>query len=211
MSDNKSNSSPAVSVNDAMITGFSTREEYAILLESGAIPSSMDTVEKCMAIVSMGKELGLQPMVAINNINIIKGRTVISSTMLGAMLKQRNIEWVWTKDHSVEELADGNIRIVTELEFEWISKVTGRPKSAKFSVTMGQMELAGYTTKDNWQKLPKEMLRARCLSSAVRAYFPEVLMGVYTDLEMADATNADYKTRLTEDGDIEVIQDAEEV
>jgi hypothetical protein len=194
-----------------MITGFSTREEYAILLESGAIPSSMDTVEKCMAIVSMGKELGLQPMVAINNINIIKGRTVISSTMLGAMLKQRNIEWVWTKDHSVEELADGNIRIVTELEFEWISKVTGRPKSAKFSVTMGQMELAGYTTKDNWQKLPKEMLRARCLSSAVRAYFPEVLMGVYTDLEMADATNADYKTRLTEDGDIEVIQDAEEV
>jgi len=198
-------------VNNAMITGFTTREEYAVLLESGAIPSSMDTVEKCMAIVSMGKELGLQPMVAINNINIIKGRTVISATMLGAMLKARNIEWVWTKDHYVENAGEDNERIVTELELEWISKVTGKPKSAKFSVTMGQMVLAGYTTKDNWQKLPKQMLRARCLSEAVRAYFPEVLMGIYTDLEMADATDMNYKTRVTEDGDIEIIQDAEEV
>jgi len=97
------------------------------------------------------------------------------------------------------------------VDFKACRAIATPPKSAKFSVTMGQMVLAGYTTKDNWQKLPKQMLRARCLSEAVRAYFPEVLMGIYTDLEMADATDMNYKTRVTEDGDIEIIQDAEEV
>jgi hypothetical protein len=205
MSKNENELSTAV--DNSMIANFKTREEYAILLESGAIPSGFDTPEKLMTVVQMGKELGLPALVSINNINIIKGRTVISSTMLGAMLKARNIEWVWTKDHFTEE--DG--KIVTEIEFEYLSKVSKRPKLAKFSISWGQMQLAGYTDKQNWEKYPKEMMRARCMAYGVRAYFPEVLMGMYTDLEMVDANEQNYATKLTEEGDIQIIQDAEEV
>jgi hypothetical protein len=32
------------------------------------------------------------------------------------------------------------------------------------SVTWAQMALAGYVKKDNWEKYPKEMMRARCLA-----------------------------------------------
>lgn len=192
---------------DAVIKSLETRKEYEILIESGALPANIDTVEKAMAIIQMGKELGLPAMVAINNINMIQGRTVISSTMLGAMLKNRNIEWTWLKDHAVEENGD-DIRIVTELEFEWISKVTKRPKSTTFSITWAQMEVAGYTSKQNWQKYPKEMMRARCLAYAVRAIFPEVLMGMYTDLEILDANDVKADVKLSPEGDV-IVDDVE--
>ena len=46
-------------------------------------------------------------------------------------------------------------------------------------------------------------MRARCLAYSVRALFPEVLMGSYTDLEMADvdATNQ-YETVVNDEGDV---------
>jgi hypothetical protein len=122
-----------------VIKNLTTREEFQILLDSGALPSTFDNIEKIISVVQMGKELGLQPMVAINNINIIKGRTVIASTMLGAMLKKRNIEWTWVKDFFTEE----DDKIVTEIEFEYISKVTNKPKASRFSISWQQMQLAG--------------------------------------------------------------------
>ena len=146
--------------NDTVLKSLESRKEYEILIESGALPSAIDTVEKAMAIIQMGKELGLPAMVAINNINMIQGRTVISSTMLGAMLKARDIEWIWLKDHTVETVGvgeDAYDKVTTELEFEWISKVTKKPKSTTFAITWAQMEVAGYTGKQNWQKYPKEI------------------------------------------------------
>ena len=47
------------------------------------------------------------------------------------------------------------------------------------------------------------MMRARCLAYAVRALFPEVLMGSYTDLEMADVDNTkEYPIIVIEEGEI---------
>ena len=49
---------------------------------------------------------------------------------------------------------------------------------------------------------PKEMMRARCMAYAVRALFPEVLLGMYTDLEMNDTQREDSPVTITEDGGI---------
>ena len=80
-------------VMDTTLTNLKTRAEFEILLESGAIPPSIDTPEKLMTVIQLGKELGITPMVSISAINVIKGRTVISSSILGALLKKRGIEW----------------------------------------------------------------------------------------------------------------------
>ena len=79
------------------------------LLESGAIPSTIDTPEKLMTIMRTGQELGMGPMTTLNNINVIKGRTVVSSSGLGALLKKRKwddgtpapVEFRWLKDMDV--------------------------------------------------------------------------------------------------------------
>ena len=71
------------------------------------------------------------------------------------------------------------------------------------------MALAGYTTKQNWTKYPKEMMRARCLSYAVRALFPEVLLGMYSDIEMNDVAEGmggnSREVNITEEGDVELV------
>jgi len=40
--------------------------------------------------------------------------------------------------------------------------------------------------KDNWQKFPREMLKARCMATAIRAICPEAMEGMYTQEEVAD-------------------------
>jgi len=184
-------------ISDVMLGNLKTTAEFQILIDSGAIPSSLDSPQKLMTIIQMGKELGLPALVSINNLNIIKGRTVISSAMLGAMLKKRGIEWVWTKDFVTE-----GERIVTEIEFEWISIVTKRPKSAKFSCSYQEFELAGFTSNPSWGKMPKIMTRWRTLSNAVKALFPEVLMGVYSESEMLDVEGISYN--MSEEGEVTI-------
>jgi len=56
-------------------------------------------------------------------------------------------------------------------------------------------------------------MRARVMSSAIRTYFPEVLLGFYTDLEMVDAdkdpNGSGYTAKLDENGEITVVEDAD--
>jgi hypothetical protein len=40
--------------------------------------------------------------------------------------------------------------------------------------------------KDNWRKFPREMLKARCMATYIRALCPEALGGMYTQEETMD-------------------------
>ena len=46
----------------------------------------------------------------------------------------------------------------------------------------------GKTLKTNWAKFPREMLKARCMATYIRALCPEALGGMYTQEEAADFT-----------------------
>jgi len=48
-------------------------------------------------------------------------------------------------------------------------------------------------------------MRARCLAYAVRALFPEVLSGFYTDLELNDTPlGDDCEVKVNEEGDLNI-------
>ena len=53
-------------------------------------------------------------------------------------------------------------------------------------------------------------MRARCIAYAVRALFPEVLLGMYTDMEINDVAKQygedEREVELSEDGDITLIK-----
>ena len=196
-----------IALTNTKLDGFSNVEEMmrwaATIIESGLLPDSIGSPEQVLTIVQHGKELGLTPHVALNNIHVIAGRPVVSSTMLGAMLKRRRIEWLIEEDFVTIDSPDGTFDKRTSYKFFWKSPVTERVMETTFSITWKQMEVAGYTAKQNWQKYPKEMMRARCLAYAVRALFPEVLLGNYTDLEMADVDNTtEYPVTVNEEGDV---------
>jgi len=181
-----------------------------VIIDSGLLPNTITEASQVITIVQHGQELGLSPHVALNNINVIQGKPTLSSTIIGALLKQKKIEWIWDEDFDVVLGADnkpastpsGGKNRRTTIHFFWRSAVTQSVMEATHSVTWSQFELSGYTTKQNWERFPKEMMRARCLSSACRALFPEVLSGMYTDIEMADAVGEEYTTNVSEEGDI---------
>ena len=182
------------------------------IIESGLLPDSISEPEQVVTIVQHGKELGLSPHIPLNNLHIIAGRPVISSAMLGALLKRHGVEWIITEDFASVD-RDGITHKQTTYKFFWKSKITGSVLETIFSITWAQMELAGYTSKQNWQKYPKEMMRARCLAYAVRALFPEILMGIYSDLEINDIAQenggVEHEVTLTEEGEVILVVDEE--
>jgi len=137
------------------LENFKTVEEMkewaSTIIDSGLLPNSITEPEQVITIVQHGKELGLSPHVAINNIHVISGRPTLSSTMLGALLKNRGIEWVWDEDFDIikdengkaETAPDGSTNRRTTIHFFWKSKVTGRVMETTFSITWAQMVIAG--------------------------------------------------------------------
>jgi hypothetical protein len=206
----------ALALPPTKLDGFTNVEELmkwaTTIIESGLLPNSIGAPEQVLTIVQHGKELGLTPHIALNNIHVIAGRPVVSSTMLGAMLKRRKIEWIIDEDFATIDAPDGTFDKRTTYRFYWKSPITERVMETTFSITWKQMEVAQYTEKQNWQKYPKEMMRARCLAYAVRALFPEVLLGSYTDLEMADVDpQGDYDATVNEEGEVQLIIPSAEV
>lgn len=151
----------SVALTDTKLEGFSNVEEMmrwaGTVIESGLLPDSISTPEQVLTIVQHGKELGLSPHIALNNIHVIAGRPVVSSSMLGAMLKKRGIEWTIDEDFVTIEGPTGEPDKRTTYHFYWKSPALGRIMDTTFSITWAQMTVAKYTEKTNWQKMPKEI------------------------------------------------------
>jgi len=74
-----------------------------------------------------------------------------------------------------------NIGVVeNEIEFKWSDAVS-----------------AGWDSKPNWQKMPKYMMMARCVTRGARIAASDIIGGLYDDLELADANNININ--ITED------------
>lgn len=124
------------------------------LLASEALPKGVDSKEKFMTIAQYGKELGWDPMTAVNNISLIRGKMTIASNMLGALLRKHGYEYVWNKNYE----DDGNGKIVSEIEIFWYSKTLKREFSSKFSMSWNELVLAGLPdTNPTYAKYPKTL------------------------------------------------------
>ncbi len=160
---------PIVEQSLTKLEGFTTVEDMkkwaTAVIDSGLLPHSITEPEQVMTIVQHGKELGLTPHIALNNIHVISGRPTLSSVMLGSLLKRRQVEWIWDEDFVVvknekgdnEVAPDNSVNRRTTIHFYWNSDITARVMEATFSVTWAQFVLSGLVTRDNWKRMPKEI------------------------------------------------------
>lgn len=130
--------------------------------------------------VEQGQVLALQciverkpPLELAKNYNFINGKLAMKADAMLAEYRKRGGKVVWKKYDekiaSADWMYDGN---VVSLEF-----------------TMEEAKRAQLAGKQNYQKNPAEMLRARLISKAIRMLAPEVCTGVYTPEETADFTH----------------------
>lgn len=171
-----------VSVTTANLMPQTFGEKYKmaqVLSQSGLIPQGLNTPEKVCVALQWGHELGLSPMVAVNNVAVINGKPTLSADIMCAVVKRSpeygGIEWIKNSD--------------TEAECK-ITRIlpNGKTESIVSRFTMEDATKAGLAGRDVWRKYPRRMLKHRCLSYGLKDMFPDFLAGLYTPEEMESIT-----------------------
>lgn len=148
----------------------------------------MKAPEQAFALMMLAQAEGLHPMIAARDYDIIQGRP---SKKAEAMLRdfQRSggkVEW--------HELTD------TKADATF-----SHPQGGAFRCDwdLARAKKAGLGGKDNWQKFPRQMLRARCVSEGCKTVFPSSTSGMYTpeevqDFEPTQSRVAAYRAQLSD-------------
>jgi len=124
-------------------------EQLQLLIDSKSLPSNIKTIEQAFAIAQFGKDLGLKPMQAFHQIYSIQGRLSLSAKALGGLLWANGISYKTIQDFEKFTKDDGKADFVTTIEFHR----SGIVETANFY--WSDAVRAGFTTKDNWTKMPK--------------------------------------------------------
>jgi hypothetical protein len=195
---------------DIKLSGFSTVGEALsfaqLLIDSKLIPSTLKTPDAVVAVILQGRELGFGPITSVNNINNIQGKPTLGVHAIAAKLAQAGLTYQLIKDYEPETKTDaeGKETIVDRVTtFRFFRMWNGRVIENDVSYRWSEATKAGYTTKDNWVKMPRIMMRTRALTVGARLVAPEAILGLYETSELADAKDVNYS--VTEEGEVTVI------
>lgn len=169
--------------NNGILANVQTMLTFAeTVAKSGLCPVGMDTKEKVFVSIEWGKELGLSPMVALNNIAVINGRPTLSTDIMLGIARSnpsyQGLKWIEQSDKRAECIISRNIN--------------GKIEQTSGIYTIEDAKLAGLLNKDNWKKYPARMLMKRALSFALRDAFSDVLAGIYSPDEI-QLSEEDYE------------------
>ena len=170
------------------------RNKLQTLIDSKKLPGHVKTVEDAFTIAQMGRELGFETMQAFHYIVPIQGKLSLSATAVGGLLRKGGVKYI-TKEDGVWVYPDGTTSdTVLAGDVKPIDRRTtilfvrdGLEEVCTF--TWNDAKLQGLTTKDNWSRMPKEMLFARCLAKGANRIGPDLLLGLYTTEELTDTFN----------------------
>lgn len=139
------------------------------LFKSGLFPNAKNEYG-AYAIVQYGAELGLAPMVSLQNINVISGKLACNGQVMLSLAISRGVVF-----QVLEESAEKCSIKFSRGPIQYISHFT-----------MNDAKEAGLTGKDNWNKWKRDMLFWRAVAKGVRRIAPEAVMGLYTADELTD-------------------------
>lgn len=140
-----------------------------VLCNSGLMPQGLNTPEKIAVSLQWGHELGLTPMVAVNNIAVVNGRPTLSTDIMAALARKSpeyaGLKWICQDAKRAEVVV--------------MRKGAGYVEEYRGIFTIEEAANAGLVNKDNWKKYPSRMLAKRALAFAIKDAFPDLLAGIY--------------------------------
>lgn len=165
---------------------FATSRNFEQALAMAKVIANSDLVpkdyrgkpENVLVAIEMGKDLGLQPMQAIQNIAVINGRPSLwGDAMLAVVQGHSDFEYI---DEKIEN------GIATCL-----IKRKGKPEVLR-TFSEDDARLAKLLDKDGpWKQYRKRMLQLRARSFAIRDSFADALKGIHMAEEASDYTEQD--------------------
>lgn len=155
-----------------------------LLWQSGLVPESIKNEKAAVIAVLKGVACGLDPLTSMQNIYIVNNRPTIWGDAVLALVKCRPdyagmTETLEGKPGSVDYKATVTVRrkLQSGNGFDEVTR----------SFSWAEAQTAKLTGKDTYQKYPGQMLLWRARSYAVRAVFPDALMGMeFTEIAKDD-------------------------
>lgn len=185
------------------------------LIKSKQLPVHIKTVEEAFTVTQMGRELGFPTMQSFHYIIPIQGKLSLSAKAIGALLRKGGVKYTTIED-GVWVYADGSTSVTMKpgdekpIDQRTTIFFVRDGMEERCSFTWKDAEKQGLTTKDNWKRMPKEMLYARCLAKGANRIGSDLLLGLYAVEELADSFSINEShIRRNDDGSIASIVDTE--
>lgn len=160
---------------DLMVRGtdyVTLKAQAQDFVKSRLLPEAINTAEAAFAIAVKGLEVGMPPMQAFSQINVIKGKPTISAEGMQYLIRKN--------------CPKAKIEILERTKEKCHLRAT-RPGETpvEFTWTLDDAKTAQLLSNPSWTKYPKNMLFARALSDMARSVFPDCIAGIsYTAEEM---------------------------
>lgn len=143
-------------------------------------------IGNCIIALDIAQRVNANPLMVMQNLNIIHGRPSWSAQYVSASLKQAGYDIAYEKQNRGEKTVSG-----TKIHDVACRVVSRNRKGEKITGPWVSIEMAvkeGWYTKkgSKWQTMPELMLHYRAVSFFGRLYAPELLMGLPTKEETVD-------------------------
>lgn len=152
----------------------------ALDLYNSRMFSAYGTPQGVLSTIMVGRELGLPAMASLRQIHNIEGRHALAASLMVALiLKSGFAEYFRPVDISE-----------TSATYETLRR---GPGNKPFTLTHTiQMAVTAQLVKpnSNWEKVPTDMLVARCQSRLARLIYPDVIGSLYTPDELSELRQA---------------------
>lgn len=157
--------------------------KFAELMASGG---QWGSAPEIMGKIALGRTIGLPWMVSLQKIHLIKGSFAVAADTLHALcLRARGI-----CEYFEPVLSECDATKAT-----FVTKRVGRPEQ-RYTYTIEDAELMGVVDRgkdesakkdNNWNKVRRQMLLARCKSILARLIYPDLVQGLYSVEELSGA------------------------
>ena len=181
--------------NEVVTPGFSSLESFELaqrtaklLSKSTLVPDQyQDNISNCVIALNMANRMNADPLMVMQNLYIVHGKPGWSSQFLISTFNTcgrfTSIRYEFVGERGTDEWC---CRAWTT------EKETGeRLESTLITIEMAKAEGWYGKKMSKWKTMPEQMLRYRAAAFLIRAYAPEIAMGMHTKEEIVDITPGD--------------------
>lgn len=154
-----------------VFSNFPTQAEWntinviaTTLMKGGVLPKGIDTLPKMVVALQAGREIGLQPIEALNSLYFVNGKVAMYGEAVPMQIMRAGHQIKWGK-------CDKNEATVTITRGD-----NGNEMTQTF--TMAEAVERGYTNNPIYKKYPENMLKWRVLGMVAKFIAPDALRGI---------------------------------
>lgn len=174
--------------NGSLQPGFNTKDAWELaqrqakaLMASDMIPPSYrNSIGNCIIALDMAYRMGASPLMVMQNLYVVQGKPGWSSQFLIATFNKSGrytgIKYQFNADRTACRA--------------WTTEKSTGERIEGTEITMAMAQAEGWATESGskWKTMPELMLQYRAAAFFVRAYAPEIGMGLHTVEEVEDIT-----------------------